>query len=212
VRQKITQFVRRHCRRRPQIPKLDRAPQPAATKVSSQNHRTFLLVLGRGAAPRQGRGRRAQVRPRAAAPQDLVAVLAWNRATDFTSDHAKVAQLLEQFKRKHESIESKLKHHFSGLQAVYGSRDIPKSIQSEIDSMFRAEGTPGARTLPTGVPTDQRQLREDERRITDALQRAEIIANRAVPSPFDASELARMEPFDVSFDQFVEENAQRCRI
>jgi VWFA-related protein len=212
VRQKITQFVPQALTSAAPSPETKLALRnPAAAKVSSQNHRTFLLVLGRGRLqpPAKGvDGALKFVRERLL-PQDLVAVLAWNRATDFTTDHAKVAQLLEQFKRKHESIESKLKHHFSGLQAVYGSKEIPKSIQTEIDGMFRAEGTPGARTLPTGVPTDQRQLKEDERRATDALQRAEIIANRAVPSPFDAAELARIEPLlDVSFDQFVEENAQ----
>jgi VWFA-related protein len=211
VRQRITQFVPQAMTPAAPTPGAKLALRnPAAAKVNTQNHRTFLLVLGRGRLqpPAKGvDGALKFVRERLL-PQDLVAVLAWNRATDFTTDHAKVAQLLEQFKKKHESIESKLKQHFSGLQAVYGSKEIPKSIQTEIDGMFRAEGTPGARKLPTGVPTDDRQLKEDERRITDALQRAEIIANRATPSPFDAAELARVEPFDVSFDQFVEENAQ----
>mgnify|MGYP003337379625 CR=1 FL=1 len=69
-------------------------------------------------------------------PQDLVSVMAWNRATEFTSEHAKVADLLERFKKGHESVESKLDNAFSGLAAVYGSREIPAKLQTEIDAVF----------------------------------------------------------------------------
>ena len=55
-------------------------------------------------------------------PQDQVAVLAYNRATDFTTSHESIAQVLERFKQVHESIESRLFHVQSGLQACTAQR------------------------------------------------------------------------------------------
>ena len=53
-------------------------------------------------------------------PQDRVAVLAYNRATNFTTDRASIVATLERFRKKHDDIEALLKQQFSGLQAIYG--------------------------------------------------------------------------------------------
>jgi len=78
-------------------------------------------------------------------PQDAVAVMAWNRATDFTTDHARIAAVLERFKRTHEGVEAKLNLRFSGLARLYGSRDIPSSLQRDIDAVFGEADGGGAR-------------------------------------------------------------------
>ncbi len=61
-------------------------------------------------------------------PQDQVAVLAYNRATDFTTDHAKVAQTLDRFRRGHEKIEVQIAHQVDGrsLQACTAARRLPR--------------------------------------------------------------------------------------
>ena len=41
-------------------------------------------------------------------PNDIVAVMAWNRATAFTADHAKITAFLERFKTQHVNIENDL--------------------------------------------------------------------------------------------------------
>jgi VWFA-related protein len=90
--------------------------------ASPQNHRVFLIVLGAGSLGNQPLINRSEtgavhgpptmfpyatkvidglvhfVRERLL-PQDQVALLAYNRATDFTADHETVAKLLEAFKQ-----------------------------------------------------------------------------------------------------------------
>ncbi len=142
-------------------PALRRAP---GGDVAGQDHRIFLILLGRGRlrepsgaldALRQFVGERLL-------PQDQVAVFAWDRATDFTTDHERIARVLGQFDRVHESIESKLAFHFSGLAAYYGSKDIPADIQADIDAIF--EGTPNRRVL-RGAVSDSVRLESDATRV-----------------------------------------------
>jgi len=75
-------------------------------------------------------------------PQDFVAVLGFNRASNFTTDHASAARTIERYKEKHEAI-------ISAIDAFYdfpGHRGmpLPDSIQADIDSVFRepASSTP----------------------------------------------------------------------
>ena len=72
---------------------LRRAGPPVA--IAPQDHRVFLILIGRGnlTGPSNGvEGVLHLVRDRLL-PQDRVAVLAWNRATDFTTDHARIVQV-----------------------------------------------------------------------------------------------------------------------
>ena len=57
-------------------------------------------------------------------------MLAYNRATPFSKDHAGLARFFETYKSRHEEIESMLEQWFSGLRARYGSPEIPTFIQS----------------------------------------------------------------------------------
>jgi VWFA-related protein len=106
--------------------------QAPGSELTPQNHRIFLIVLGRGrlrepTAALEGLTHfvRAQL-----LPQDEVAILAYNRATAFTTDHEKVAQVVDRFKRQNDAIENDLRHYFRDLQAVYGSKVIPGYIQA----------------------------------------------------------------------------------
>jgi hypothetical protein len=104
----------------------------ADAPLGSQDARIFLIVLGRGRLQPPGNGVDGMMHfvRDLLLPQDQVAVMAWNRATDFTSDHTQIAGMLERFKKRHEAIESELAMYFSGLRAVYGSPGIPLELIS----------------------------------------------------------------------------------
>lgn len=148
------------------ILKLRQAPGEA---LEPQNHRVFLLVLGRGRLQYPAKGLDAAIDfvREQLLPQDQVAVLAYNRATDFTANRAEVIQVLERFRERHELIEADLKHRISGLSAVYGSREIPANMQARIDEIFDGPETPGFRRLPPGRIVDLETIAQDRREAYD---------------------------------------------
>jgi VWFA-related protein len=172
-----------------------------ADDIDPQNRRIFLLVLGRGRLQPPSKGVDGMlhfVRDRLM-PQDLVAVLAWNRATDFTADHEKIAQLLERFKRAHEGIESKMKTHFSGLAAVYGSKAIPASLQGDIDAVFGGARAEGVRTVTPGMSPNADRVADDTRKMTDLLLN---------PTTGDPVATAQAFAIGMDLDEFVAANMQ----
>ncbi len=191
------------------LPALRTAP---SADLKAQNRRVFLILLGRGRMKGPSKELPALldfVRQRLL-PQDQVAVLAFNRATGFTTNHTALVTVVEHFRDRHEKIEQMLAEYFSGLRAIYGSREIPKSIQTEIDALFEGAGTLRARDVRPGQPTDRTQIVDDQRRIADALQRAEILAGRTgdmagLPDPAATEIASRM---DVSFDDYIADQVE----
>jgi len=174
---------------------------PRAAEIGPQNHRVFLLVLGRGRLQPPAKGVDAMlgfVNDRLL-PQDHVAILAWNRATDFTSDHARIVQVLERFKKEHERIDSLMKQRFSGLAAVYGGSRIPEGIQARIDAVFEGPEAAGVRALPEAEIANSARVASDERRTSDLLLGTPAL---------DVIGAAQAESIDLSFDDFVEGAAQ----
>jgi VWFA-related protein len=170
--------------------------------LTPQNRRVFLIVLGRGRLQPPAKGVDGMlhfVRDRLM-PQDLVAVLAWDRATEFTTDHEKIAQLLERFKKAHEGIESKLKVTIGGLAAVYGYKEIPTSLRGDIDAVFGGPaGAQGVRSIQSAESPSSDRLEDDTRNT------AHNLLNAAIGAPFDAKASgAAMTPLE----QFVEGNAR----
>ena len=94
-------------------PGLRARPDTRPFDASPQDHRVFLIVLGTRALgdtkrhPETLNALIQFVRERLL-PQDQVALLAYNRATDFTSDHERIARLLETFKRSEEGAKAAL--------------------------------------------------------------------------------------------------------
>jgi VWFA-related protein len=155
--------------------------------LEPQNYRVFLIVLGRGRLQYPARGLDATIeflRERLL-PQDQVAVLAYNRATDFSIHREHIIQVLERFRQRHEKIEADLQHRVSGLAAMYGSRDIPDDMQSAIDDIFDVPEGPGFRRLPPGRIVDLESIDED------------------IGFAYDAA-----NPTDRGFDAFVARNVQ----
>jgi len=193
------------------------APEPEATKallrkvptasLEPQTRRTFVIVLGRGRLqqPSKAIDRLMTFVKQELLPQDMVAVMGWNRATDFTTDHEKVVQVLERFKKYHEGVEAKMALRFSGLAAIYGSKEIPKNLQPDIDRIFVVPGALTARHLPPGSVTDAGKIKDDARQATEGLQRMETAA-AGLMSSLDQLQVDALT--DLSFDDYVSSNAQ----
>ena len=182
-----------------------------AAPLRAQNQRIFLFVFGRGRlqAPDKGIDNTMHFIQERLLPQDRVAVMAYNRATDFTTDRAAILATIERFKKAHERIDADLKQQFGGLQAIYGAKTPYPSVQKEIDEVFHGPGTANAHRLPAGTPTDSSPIADDRRRDVDAIQRSEIIASRDRPSAFDLTEKENSDAFrDMSFDEYARTSAQ----
>jgi VWFA-related protein len=173
-------------------------------ELAPEKERTFLILLGRGRLQRPFKNIDAATEfvRSGLLPQDRVAVFAYNRATDFTTNHEQIAQVLERYKNIHEKIESRLELRMSGLAAIYGSKEIPKSLQPDIDKIFQAQGAPGSRQLPPGRVTDSGKIAEDTRQATDTLQSMEIGSLNV--SPFD--QLRANAVTDLPFEEYISTN------
>jgi VWFA-related protein len=181
--------------------------KPLSDTVTPQSQRIFLLLLGRGrqVGPVQAVDAAMRFVKERLLPQDQVAVLAFNRATDFTTDHAKVIDTLRRYKDKHEWIETQMAHHLDALADVYSVKDIPASLQKEIDSIFIAAGALGSRTLAsTGVANASDAA--DTRRNKETLQSGAAAAERirqGVETPFDQSTEDAAGRLGMPLDEFA---------
>jgi VWFA-related protein len=171
-------------------------------ELAPQSSRTFLILMGRGRFQTPFRVVDALVKfvRNDLLPQDRVAVYAYNRATDFTTDHELIARVLEGYGKMNEKIESWVEQQMSGLAAVYGIRDkyMSKSIQSEIDVIFANQDGLGYRRPPPVPSPREEKIREDARKVLAEASRAE---DASKISPFDKLESDAIT--DLSFDEFA---------
>src|SRR4029079_797121 len=135
-------------------------------------------------------------------PQDYVAVMAFNRATEFTTEHARIAALLERYLKGHEKIESEMALRFSGLAARYGGSYIPKPIQTEIDEIFKGANNAAMRTVSEAQVANTARLDSDPRPLPDALMTNEINASRD-PGTFLSDPMNAATGVEMSFDDYV---------
>jgi VWFA-related protein len=172
-------------------------PEPA---ITTPNRRVFLIALGRGRLKDVSGGLDALdafVRERLL-PQDQVAVIAWNRATDFTTDRAKIGAVLSRFRERHETVETELRLYFSGLAALYATA-IPKYIQDHIDHVFYgADGPPARTTLPDARLNP---AEADVRRNADQQLASTIAAFNGRDTAL--TELASAATLGANFDDYV---------
>jgi VWFA-related protein len=182
------------------------------TALSPQNRRVFLLLLGRGrmTGPSKELDALDEFVGSRLLPQDRVAVLAYNRATDFTTNHRVIAGVIRRYRAGHRKIEALMAQYFSGLRAQYGSIEIPPHIQLEIDAVFEADGRPKSRQMAPGEMTVTKSIAEDARRTAEELQRAETLRDRppgaaGLPDTV-ATETAGL--LGMSFDEYVEQQVE----
>jgi VWFA-related protein len=145
----------------------------AASETAPQPARTFLIVMGRGRhqIPLKAVDSLIQFVRNDLLPGDRVAVFAYNSATDFTTDHERIAQVLERYKKANDKIESWLETHLRGLAAVYGIKGIPKSLQADIDKIFQTTESMASRQVPVGRMTEKGTIIRDWDKAADVLLR-----------------------------------------
>lgn len=109
-----------------------------------QDHRIFVFMLGLGRLEDPSgtiSGLLKFVKTRLL-PQDQVAIFAYDRALDFTADHQKVADALERFKKGHPGVNHDLSGELgpTGMATLYGTRTLPKKLQTRIDELILGPG------------------------------------------------------------------------
>ncbi len=144
-------------------------PQGQTADLAPQTARTFLIMMGRGRFQTPFRSVDALVRfvRSELLPQDRVALFAYNRATAFTTDHERIAQVLERYGVLHEKIESWLEMRMRGLAAIYGSKEIPASFQAEIDKIFTIPAAADSLRPTPVVMRDATTMAKDARTVTE---------------------------------------------
>jgi VWFA-related protein len=108
--------------------------QLQADSLTPQRRRTFLIVLGWGRLeePTGVYEATAQFLRERLLPQDMVSLLAWDRATDFTTNHEEVAQIVERYKKQNPDIMQAIRHWVFW----HPDEDLPAAIQARIDAVF----------------------------------------------------------------------------
>ncbi len=178
---------------------------PAVVNLEPQTGRTFLVLLGRGKiqTPLKGIDAVIQFVRDELLPQDQVAVMAYNRATRFTTHHGLIVDLLERYKKSNGLIEEELHVRESGLAAIYGDKSIPKAIQSQIDAIFQGPEELGAREIPPGQVMNSGRVSTNFQQTLDIKQREEIrkaLGEKAI-SPLEEVEANAVS--DLRLDDFV---------
>jgi VWFA-related protein len=156
--------------------------QAVGAQLAPPRGRTFLLVVGRGRIqePFDGIGALiAFVRERLL-PQDRVAVMAFNRITDFTANHAQIVAVLQRYAERHELIDALLLHDGAGPAPQYRkcSKCLPEFILPRIDEIFLFPGAIVSREMPQALGLDEDIYNGRERRYYDALLHGELAAGR----------------------------------
>jgi len=140
-----------------------REPSREAAALGASAPRNFVIVLGRGRlqGPAKGFDAVRTFLNRLSVPPDRVAVAAYDRISELTTDREAVLRLIARYRQRYERIEALLDHWFRGLTVVYGAIEPPPSVQALIDDVFDAPGLPASRSLAVVPPTEV--MSEDER-------------------------------------------------
>jgi VWFA-related protein len=173
----------------------------SAFGLQPQNNRIFLLVLGRGRLQEPSKALDALQRfvREQLLPQDQVAVLAYDRASDFTTDHEQIAKFIDRFKKDHYQIDMDVRLAVeSGLAGVYGTRALPKATRQRIDNMFTGSGLMASRQMSKGENASTERADADVTKQVDRAISAELRktdekadAEAALALGSDAPSLAR---------------------
>lgn len=129
--------------------------------------RTFMIVLGRGRLEHPSMGLTA-IRDFVQSklkPLDRIGVLAYDRVSDPTTQHAAVASLLQRYQAQYELIEARFDNQLSGIAEAFWDGVTPENIERLIDDLFRADGIPPSRRLPMLIPPTDLATNEDREQI-----------------------------------------------
>ena len=178
-----------------------------AAGLAPANRRLFLILLGRGRLQEPSKGMDATLRfvKERLLPQDQVAIMAWNRATDFSANKTKAVAVLERFRAKHEEIEHEISLYFTGLFGLYADQEVPPHIQKLVDEVF--DSASGARQV---LPTNQLQAaKQDVQRVVDNNLGSQLETFRLFSGRDTAMANGMFDPLlNMSFDDYIVLNRQ----
>lgn len=148
----------------------------AGLEADAPEERTFLIVLGRGRLNGPANGLDALmtfVRDRLL-PQDYVGLIAYNRTSALTTDHARVVRFLERYRARHEGLETLLRANAGrrGNQHVLFGRGPTPDVQRHIDALFEDPSLLETRSLPPLALDGVDAVEDDWRR--DMAERADL--------------------------------------
>lgn len=152
-----------------------------ADPLRAPDHRTFLIVFGRGRlqGPSKGFDALLEFIDRHLHHTDHIGVVAYDRITDLTTDRDAVRRLVERYRADHERIEALLDHWFRDLTVVFDADgDPPPDTQARIDRIFDAPGLPRTRRLVGAAPAGDGMFHADRERILESLGQAASGARR----------------------------------
>ena len=157
--------------------------QAVGAQLAPPRGRTFLLVVGRGRIqePFDGIGALITFVRERLLPQDRVAVMAFNRITDFTANHEQIVEVLKRYADRHERLEALLDQYESGPAPQYRKcpKCLPDFILPKIDEIFRFPGAIVSREMPQALGMEEDIYAGRERRFYDALLHTELAVGRA---------------------------------
>lgn len=129
----------------------------AGSGLKPQTRRTFLIVLGYGRIEWPTNALEGAIElVNRMLPQDAVAVMGFHRTTAFTTDHQRIVQILERYRKEHEKIVLDIDNYLvmshapvvpamgmpggppprGGTSAPSGGAPIPDKIIKRIDDIF----------------------------------------------------------------------------
>ena len=176
-------------------------PQKSGERDSSDSasrnspHRTILILLGRGKLristniPKLIEFIRSGLNP-----TDRVAIMAFRRATDFTTDREKLVSVLERFARIAPLIENKTITRGSRLSMAYGDPESPRHYTSDIDEIFALVKGVSRTVTSNYIPESGAEL-SSEQALLEEYEREEIQkalrygGQNEPPSPTDDDEI-----------------------
>ncbi len=143
-----------------EVPARPAEAQPSVIPVL--NYRNFVIVLGRGRHAQNFDTMKQLIAfVNQLGPEDQIAVLAYGRATKFTTDHRSVVTLLERFARENPYIETTLEGMVRGLAAIYGTRKVPPRTQERVDRIFDVEALSSKQALNANLAQLEGQKEKD---------------------------------------------------
>lgn len=146
-------------------PKFRRGPW---LETAPETSRTFLIILGRGRLQFPARGLdavRALIRSHAL-PQDLIALQAYGRLTDFTTERESLIRMVDLYEQHHERLEGLLNHWFQGPWSF--DPEASPGIERKIQAFFELPGMPAVRRLPLIDVNDESPFEQSRRNAREA--------------------------------------------
>lgn len=172
-------------------------PRASNAPLAAAKGRVILITLGKGRLQGPSQGVDAMIRMVEShlLPQDAVAIMAFNRVTDFTTDRAKTLAVLHRFAEQHEKLDEQLDNYWRAMPedsandaAAAKGDGVPRWLQPSVDAVFGSDL--GVRELPSVAAPDlearteqNRQIRDSAARTAQADDRAKLAADSGAEFP-----------------------------